>query len=81
MMYDNDERAESFASWMIGSGARLDPPDPRRLSHLVALRDAQPETARPSSTLTRLSTWFSRPTLLASNQTAAVNATTCCAPA
>jgi len=80
-MYDNDERAESFASWMIASGARLDPPDPRRLSHLVALRDAQPESARSSPPLIRLSTWFSRPKLLATSQPATVNATTCCAPA
>jgi hypothetical protein len=80
-MYDNDEQAGSFASWMIASGARLDPPDPRRLSHLVALRDAQVETPRSRSPLTRVATWFSRPTLLATSQRATVNATTCCAPA
>jgi hypothetical protein len=76
-MYDNDERAQTFASWMIASGARLDPPDPRRLSHLVALRDAQRDTARSSSPLTRLTTLFGRPAML----TTPINTTTCCAPA
>ena len=80
-MYDKDERATSFASWMIASGARLDPPDPRQLSHLVALRDAQRETAPSSSPFTRLTSWFGIPALLATSATATTNTTTCCAPA
>ena len=80
-MYDKDERAETFASWMIASGARLDPPDPRRLSHLTALRDAHRESARSSSPFTRLSTRFGRPALLSASPTATINATTCCVPA
>jgi hypothetical protein len=79
-MYDKDERAESFASWMIASGARLDPPDPRRLGHLVALRDGQREGERPGSPLTRLSTLFGRPALSATTPSTS-NLTTCCAPA
>ena len=79
-MYDKDERTDSFASWMIASGARLDPPDPRHLSRLVALRDAQRVAAPSSSPFTRLATWIGRPALLAMRPTA-TDATTCCAPA
>jgi hypothetical protein len=78
-MYDKDERADSFASWMIAGGARLDPPDPRRLERLVALRDAQREIRRSSSPFTRLAAWFGGSALLASPAT--TSATTCCAPA
>ena len=80
-MYDKDERAETFASWMIANGARLDPPDPRRLEQLVALRNAQRETERSSSPFTRLAAWFGLPSVLATSETAITNATTCCAPA
>lgn len=79
-MYDDDERAQTFASWMMASGARLDPPDPRRLSHLVALRDARRDTARASSPLTRLATLFGRPAMLTTIPSP-INTTTCCAPA
>ena len=79
-MYDNDERAESFASWMVAGGARLDPPDPRRLSHLVALRDARRESTPSSSPFTRLIRWFARPALLAAGP-ATSDVTACCAPA
>ena len=80
-MYDTDERAETFASWMIARGARLVQPNPRHISHLVALRDARRDTVRSSSPLTRLATWFGRPDLLATRPTATINATTCCTPA
>jgi hypothetical protein len=80
-MYDKDERAESFASWMIASGARLDPPDPRHLSHLVALRDAQRDGQPSRSPFARLTSWFGIPALLATSTTATSNPTTCCAPA
>jgi hypothetical protein len=80
-MYDRDERAQTFASWMMASGARLDPPDLRQINHLVALRDAQREAARPSATFARLAARFGRPTLLAGSPTATTNATTCCVPA
>ena len=80
-MHDKDERAETFASWMIASGARLELPDPRRLSHLVALRDAPRTGARSSRPFTRLSTWFGRTAPLAAGPTATINAAACCVPA
>ena len=41
---------DSFASWMIAGGARLNDrdPDPRQLAHLVALREAKRQANRPA---------------------------------
>ncbi len=81
-MYDKDEWNGSLVSWMIAGGARLDRPDPRRLGHLVALRDAGLDAARSGSPFTRFSAWLSSRPPLAGAATATVpTATTCCAPA
>jgi hypothetical protein len=80
-MYDKDERADSFASWMIASGARLDPPSPLHLGHLIAVRDGQRGIARSISPLARLAAWFGLPAVLATSPMATTNATTCCTPA
>jgi hypothetical protein len=48
-MHDRYDRNDSLVSWMIAGGARLDEPDPRHLSHLVALRDARRESRRSLS--------------------------------
>lgn len=44
-MYDSND---PFVSWMIAGGARLNDPDPRTLSHLVALRDSRRDDSRTS---------------------------------
>ena len=80
-MHYKDERTETFASWMIASGARLDQPDPRRLSHLVALRDARRETARSHSAFSRLAGRFDRPARLAATPAAPSTIAICCSPA
>ncbi len=52
-----DQASESFASWMIAGGARYDQPDPRRLEHLIALRDASRDAHRRTP-LARLATYL-----------------------
>ena len=38
---------DSFVTWMIAGGARLDDPDARNLEHLVALRESRRGDGRP----------------------------------
>ena len=78
-MYDKYERNESFASWMIAGGARINEPDQRHVSHLVALRDAKRETGRQGSPLTRLTAWFSARPAVAAAATSTTTNTACCA--
>lgn len=76
-MYD---RNDSLVSWMIAGGARFDEPDPRHLSHLVALRDARRESIRsigPIAWLTARLAGRSAPAAA----TAVTSSTACCAPA
>jgi hypothetical protein len=83
-MYEKLDQNDSLVSWMIAGGARLDEPNTRRLRHLVALRDAQRETARSTSPFARLTAWFGvRPAVTAAAAsvaavTSTTSATNCC---
>lgn len=86
-MHDKDDRNDSLVSWMIAGGARLDEPDPRHLSHMVALRDAKREARSLFSPVAWLTARLApKATVAASGSgvaSAALSApsTNCCAPA
>jgi len=77
-MYD---KYDPVVSWMIAGGARYDEPDPRHLSHLVALRDARRDSSRSISPLAWLTTRLGARSAAAAAATAPISATGCCAPA
>jgi hypothetical protein len=90
-MHDRYERNDSLVSWMIAGGPRFDEPDPRRLLHLVALRDARRESSRESSRSISPLAWLTarlapKATVAASASGVAsaalsTSSTSCCAPA
>ena len=86
-MYDKHDRNDSLVSWMIAGGARLDEPDPRHLSHLVALRDAKRESSRSISPFAWLTARIAPKATVAASASGVASAalsassTNCCAPA
>jgi len=86
-MHDRYERNDSLASWMIAGGARLDEPDARHLSHLVALRNAKRESSRSISPLAWLTARLAPKATVAASASGvastaiSASSTSCCAPA
>ena len=66
-------------AWMIGGGfsAADREPNPRTLSHLMALRDAQREATGETSPIARLAAWFGNQPVRASAESISL----CCTPA
>ena len=74
------DQNESLVSWMIAGGARLDQPEARHVSHLVALRDAARD-ADHVSPFARLTAWFGAGPRVAGVAVASSDVTACCSPA
>ena len=80
-MHDKYDRNDSLVSWMIAGGARLDEPDARHLSHLVALRDARLGASPITSPIAWLAARFGARSAATGAAAAATSTTTCCSPA